>query len=293
MIPRALLHAAWLVGTSTASAQSEEPSAGTPTTTTATTTTTSAGELGPPAFGATAKVPAPEPGGTRMTLDETRELPGALGDPLRVMECFSKFLPVGFYYKAFHTPRRLFPFYENQMRKVAGLGKINSERPCLPSPKDYAFCDLLVVGAEARFPSLNLRPDSTAVTIATANFGCAAGTDDDGDGLCDDEDPCDVTFNPVPFNNPTGDGRPTECRCGDFNQDGFHTGTDLFLQFGCTAAGGGATPAAVCLANLPFGEANNDGFYTGTDLFLTFGLTAAGGGASVLSDLTCAAWPGF
>ena len=29
-------------------------------------------------------------------------------------------MPVGFYYKAFHTPRRLFPFYERQMRKVAG-----------------------------------------------------------------------------------------------------------------------------------------------------------------------------
>jgi sarcosine oxidase subunit alpha len=68
-------------------------------------------------------------------------------DRLSITEKFGRFLPVGFYYKAFHTPRRLFPFYENQMRKVAGLGRINSnnDRPC--SPKDYAFCDLLVVGA--------------------------------------------------------------------------------------------------------------------------------------------------
>ena len=69
-------------------------------------------------------------------------------DRLRIMDRFSKFLPVGFYYKAFHTPRKLFPIYENQMRKVAGLGKINpAYRSSSPSPKDYAFCDLLVVGA--------------------------------------------------------------------------------------------------------------------------------------------------
>ena len=68
-------------------------------------------------------------------------------DRLGITEKFSAFLPVGFYYKAFHTPRRLFAFCENQMRKVAGLGKINTRNDRPRSPKDYAFCDLLVVGA--------------------------------------------------------------------------------------------------------------------------------------------------
>ncbi|MBC8351471.1 MAG: (2Fe-2S)-binding protein [Planctomycetes bacterium] len=68
-------------------------------------------------------------------------------DRLSITGRFGEFLPVGFYYKAFHTPRRLFPFYENQMRKVAGLGRINSANQRANSPKDYAFCDLLVVGA--------------------------------------------------------------------------------------------------------------------------------------------------
>ena len=67
-------------------------------------------------------------------------------DRLRVTERFSHFLPVGFYYKGFHTPRRLFRFYENQMRQVAGLGKVNPANLHRPTPKDYAFCDLLVVG---------------------------------------------------------------------------------------------------------------------------------------------------
>src|SRR5690242_18686688 len=50
---------------------------------------------------------------------------GLADDRLKIVERFSAFLPVGFYYKAFHTPRWLFPFYEGQMRKVAGLGSIN------------------------------------------------------------------------------------------------------------------------------------------------------------------------
>ena len=72
---------------------------------------------------------------------------GVERDRLSWMEQSSRFLPVGFYYKAFHTPRRLFPFFERQMRKVAGLGSINPQSKPYPSPKDYAFCDLLVVGS--------------------------------------------------------------------------------------------------------------------------------------------------
>ncbi len=67
-------------------------------------------------------------------------------DRLKVIDRFGSFMPVGFYYKAFHTPRRLFSFYENQMRKIAGLGKINPQARPVATPKDYAFCDLLVIG---------------------------------------------------------------------------------------------------------------------------------------------------
>jgi len=71
---------------------------------------------------------------------------GVKRDRLKIMDRLSRFFPVGFYYKAFHTPRWLFPFYENQMRKAAGLGKIDPRHRSAPSPKGYAFCDLLVVG---------------------------------------------------------------------------------------------------------------------------------------------------
>lgn len=72
---------------------------------------------------------------------------GLARDRLRFTEWFSSFLPVGFYYKAFHTPRRLFPFYEGQMRKVAGLGRINPHSRAEKTPKQYDHCELLVVGA--------------------------------------------------------------------------------------------------------------------------------------------------
>ncbi len=68
-------------------------------------------------------------------------------DRLRITELGSSVMPVGFYYKAFHTPRKLFPYYEKLMRKAAGLGKINPNAKSRATAKDYAFHDLLVIGA--------------------------------------------------------------------------------------------------------------------------------------------------
>ena len=74
-------------------------------------------------------------------------LGGLAKDWGRFVELGSRFLPVGFYYKAFHTPRRLFPFWENQMRQMAGLGGIDRDCKRYRSPKSYSFCDVLVIGA--------------------------------------------------------------------------------------------------------------------------------------------------
>ncbi len=68
-------------------------------------------------------------------------------DRLRFLDRFGKLTPVGFYYKAFHTPQALFPLYEKQIRSMAGLGSIPPDRAHRQTPKDYAFCDVLVVGA--------------------------------------------------------------------------------------------------------------------------------------------------
>lgn len=72
---------------------------------------------------------------------------GVQSDRARIIDQLGAFLPVGFYYKAFHKPRFLFPFAERQMRAMAGLGAVDLNRPRVRTPKAYDFCDVLVIGA--------------------------------------------------------------------------------------------------------------------------------------------------
>ncbi|HEX5538936.1 MAG TPA: FAD-dependent oxidoreductase [Methylophilaceae bacterium] len=72
---------------------------------------------------------------------------GVKHDRNRYIDSISPLLPVGFYYKAFHTPRRLFPFWERIIRKAAGLGVVNFSYPRILKRKHHAHCDVLVVGA--------------------------------------------------------------------------------------------------------------------------------------------------
>ena len=59
---------------------------------------------------------------------------------------FAPFLPVGFYYKAFHG-KRLFPLWERVFRSMTGLGRVDLAAPQRTTPKRYDFVDALVVGA--------------------------------------------------------------------------------------------------------------------------------------------------
>lgn len=67
-------------------------------------------------------------------------------DQARWMDKFGRFLPVGFYYKAFNS-KRLFPRWEKLIRHLSGLGRIALDAPRIRTPKRYAFCDVLVIGA--------------------------------------------------------------------------------------------------------------------------------------------------
>jgi sarcosine oxidase subunit alpha len=74
---------------------------------------------------------------------------GLTNDLARHTDKAGRFLPVGFYYKTFHKPRKLFPFWERQMRAMAGLGAIDPQAPRLRTSKKYDWCDVVVVGAGA------------------------------------------------------------------------------------------------------------------------------------------------
>ena len=87
------------------------------------------------------------PLGPNMNLRAVNTFGGLKADRMRITDRFSKLMPVGFYYKVFHRPRWMFPLHENVIRKIAGLGAINPDFPPTSSPKDYDWCDVLVVGA--------------------------------------------------------------------------------------------------------------------------------------------------
>ena len=72
---------------------------------------------------------------------------GVIKDKRKYIDSLSPLLPVGFYYKAFHKPASLFPFWEKVIRKAAGLGIVNFNFPRINKRKLNAFCDVLIVGA--------------------------------------------------------------------------------------------------------------------------------------------------
>jgi sarcosine oxidase subunit alpha len=82
-----------------------------------------------------------------MRLTAVNTYGGVDNDRARFLDRLSAFLPVGFYYKTFHRPRWMFPYWERLIRKVSGLGTPNFAAPRIRTPKRYDFCDVLVIGA--------------------------------------------------------------------------------------------------------------------------------------------------
>jgi sarcosine oxidase subunit alpha len=73
---------------------------------------------------------------------------GLAHDPAALLGRFSRFMPVGFYYKAFNS-KRWFAHWEKAIRRLSGLGELHLGSPHVSTPKRYAFCDVLVIGAGA------------------------------------------------------------------------------------------------------------------------------------------------
>ena len=65
----------------------------------------------------------------------------------RFVELFGRFLPVGFYYKAFYKPKGVWKYWDTVIRNFAGLGKVDVNAKPYISDKAYLFCDVAVIGA--------------------------------------------------------------------------------------------------------------------------------------------------
>ncbi|MET0661009.1 MAG: 2Fe-2S iron-sulfur cluster-binding protein [Steroidobacteraceae bacterium] len=86
---------------------------------------------------------------------------GLTHDRGRVLDRFARFLPVGFYYKAFHSKRNA-ARWEQMFRRLSGLGHIPLDVPRMRTPKRYAFCDVLVIGGG---------PSGLSAALAAADAG--------------------------------------------------------------------------------------------------------------------------
>lgn len=72
--------------------------------------------------------------------------PSLKSDLMSLTQHAARFMPVGFYYKTFIRPSFLWPLYERTLRKLAGLGTVNSDTPPDDYDKQYLHADVAVVG---------------------------------------------------------------------------------------------------------------------------------------------------
>jgi sarcosine oxidase, subunit alpha len=98
---------------------------------------------------------------------------GLRHDKARVLDRFAPLLPVGFYYKAFHS-KRLFPRWERMFRALTGLGKVTLDAAREATPKRYGFCDVLVIGGG---------PSGLAAALAAAQAGAQVALADESPRL--------------------------------------------------------------------------------------------------------------
>jgi sarcosine oxidase, subunit alpha len=94
-------------------------------------------------------------------------------DRLARMERFARFLPVGFYYKAFHG--KWFPRWERLIRRTAGLGFVDNANGKRPTAKRYAHVDVLVIGAGPSGLAAALEAAECGASVLLADEGARAG----------------------------------------------------------------------------------------------------------------------
>jgi sarcosine oxidase, subunit alpha len=109
---------------------------------------------------------------------------GLVDDKARLLDRLARWLPVGFYYKAFHT-KRLFPRWERMFRILTGLGAVSLDAVRRTTAKRYGFCDVLVVGGGPSGLSAALSAAAAGARVALVDEAFRLGAS--GMGLHDGE----------------------------------------------------------------------------------------------------------
>jgi len=109
-----------------------------------------------------------------MDLRAVNTFGGLAKDKARILDYLSAFLPVGFYYKAFHSPKFLVHAWEKLFRALTGLGRVDFNAPRIKTPKQYDFTDVLVIGSG---------PSGLSAAISAANAGAKVVVVDEQAGV--------------------------------------------------------------------------------------------------------------
>jgi sarcosine oxidase, subunit alpha len=81
-----------------------------------------------------------------MKVEAQNAVPSLDADIMSATQLVDRFLPAGFYYKAFIRPQALWPTYERFLRHAAGLGKIDPDSEPGYFDKIYKHTDVTVIG---------------------------------------------------------------------------------------------------------------------------------------------------
>lgn len=68
-------------------------------------------------------------------------------DAAELLDLCGGFLPVGFYYRAFYKPRGAWKRWEPIIRRMAGLGRVDTSAPHAIADIEQAFADVAIIGA--------------------------------------------------------------------------------------------------------------------------------------------------
>jgi len=111
-----------------------------------------------------------EPARDGLALRSANTSPSARADRTGFLDLFARFLPSAFYYKTFFRPN--WHFYEPAIRRMAGLGRINTAaHPAPDGDQLNHHCDAVVVGAG---------PVGIVAALALARAGESVVLADDG-----------------------------------------------------------------------------------------------------------------
>ncbi len=92
-----------------------------------------------------------------------------------LIEPFSRFLPVGFYYKAFYKPKGAWKYWEPIIRRQAGLGRVNIRAHHGEYDKEYLFADVAVIGGGPAGLSAALEAARAGAEVILVDDGAAPG----------------------------------------------------------------------------------------------------------------------